>query len=192
MNKTFRNLILGTLLAIATAGQAAASPLSKPVLSDQNESPVRLSKFIGQVTVLEWTNPQCPFVKRVYREGIIQSLQQKYGAKGVAWLAVNSSHFTTPEDNRVWAEQQKIAFPVLADPSGGFGKELDAKTTPHMFVFNKEGEVVYRGALDDDPGGDKELGQRKNYVAQALDQLLAGEEVTEPETKPYGCSVKYK
>jgi hypothetical protein len=145
--------------------------------------------------VLEWTNPGCPFVQRVYTDGIMTSAQKEYVAKGVVWLTINStsaSHrdFLTPEALKEKFGSWKAGFTaLLVDSDGKVGKQFDAKTTPHMYIINKDGTLVYNGAIDDDPRGGKE--EKTNYVKEALDSLLAGKTVAKSATQSYGCSVKY-
>lgn len=154
----------------------------------------KLSDLKGKTVVLEWTNPNCPFVQRVYRSEIMTSLQKKY-ANNVVWLTVNSTNpshddFETPESLSETYKKWNAAFStMLLDPDGKVGKMFDAKTTPHMFVIDKEGKLAYAGAIDDDPRGNKN--SATNYVDAALTNLLAGKPVEMQTSRPYGCSVKY-
>jgi len=157
-------------------------------LVDHNGKTVSLSDFSDKVVVLEWMNEGCPIWMRVFRSGIFNKLVEKYKDKGVVWLAINSSHFATVESNRKFAEAQKLPYPILDDHAGDVGRQYGAKTSPHMFII-KDGKVVYKGAIDDAPRGRKE--NPTNYVDQALAELLAGKPVSVPETRPYGCTVKY-
>jgi peroxiredoxin len=159
-------------------------------LTDQKGNTVKLSDFNGKVVVLEWTNPDCPFVQRHYRAGTMARLAKAYAAKGVVWLAINSTYYMNREKDAAWAEQKQIAYPVLGDHDGKVGKAYGAKSSPHMFVIDAKGNIAYRGAIDNDPDGEKKEGL-VNYVAQALDAVLAGKPVAIPETRSYGCSVKY-
>ncbi|MHC4444401.1 MAG: thioredoxin family protein [Planctomycetota bacterium] len=142
-----------------------------------------LKEFKGRYVVLEWINQQCPISKGAHDKKQMQKTYKKYAAKGVIWLAIDTSHYAKPEKNRVYAAQQGLAYPILHDPNGKVGRAYQAKTTPHMFVIDKKGILAYHGAIDDQG--------TTNYVAAALDSLLAGKEVLKPKTKPYGCSVKY-
>jgi peroxiredoxin len=159
-------------------------------LTDQKGNTVKLSDFKGKVIVLEWTNPNCPIVQRHYKAGTMANLAKTYGEKGVVWLAISSTYNITRADDAAWAEKEKIAYPVLGDHDGTVGMAYGAKNTPDMFVIDAKGNIVYRGAIDDNKSGDKTEGVL-NYVALALDAVLAGKPVKIPETKPYGCSVKY-
>jgi len=150
---------------------------------------VRLSEFHGKYVVLEWINPDCPNVKRLYERKIMQHLQRDYRIKGVIWLAINSTHYMTNEDDLSWHDIHRIKYRILSDKSGQVGHIYGAKTTPHLFIINPEGILVYQGALDNNP----EQAHKKtiNYVKLALDELLSGQTVTIKETEPYGCQVKY-
>lgn len=155
----------------------------------------KLSDFRGKIVVLEWTNPGCPVVQRHYRGGLMPALQKECTDKGVVWLSINSTNpnhqnYQTPGALKQVYGDWKAAFTaLLMDPDGKAGKALGAKTTPHLFVIDKEGKLAYNGAVDDDPQGSKEA--RTNYVRLAVDSLLKGEPVATSTTKPYGCSVKY-
>ncbi len=165
--------------------------------SSQGET-VHLSDYKGKLIVLEWTNFGCPFVKKHYNSENMQKLQKEFTQKGVVWLSIVSSAegkqgFSSPKQ----AEQDRIAHKsnatkFLLDPKGITGKLFGAQTTPHMFVINAEGKVVYAGAIDDTPSADAaDVKTAKNYVRMALNEVLAGKPVTVANTKSYGCSVKY-
>jgi peroxiredoxin len=162
-------------------------------LQDQNGKTVSLADYKGKVVVLEWFNDQCPFVQKHYKTGNMNNLAAKYAEKDVVWLAINSSHFTSNGDNAKVAKDWSINHPILNDASGATGKAYDAQTSPHMFVIDKEGKIAYKGAIDSIKDEDPEsIPKATNYVAKAMDEVLAGTAVSQPETKPYGCSVKYK
>ena len=189
------------LIAVALAGRslaedqtATASIGSKApnfTLQDQNGKNVSLRDFAGKIVVLEWTNPQCPYVQRQYQEKTMTTLASDYAAKNVAWLAVNSSDFATNDSNLQWAVQQNIAYPILNDSNGTVGHAYGATNTPDMYVIGTDGTLLYQGAIDNDPEGDKGS-EKVNYVKTALDEILSGKPVATPQTKPYGCGVKYK
>jgi len=153
----------------------------------------QLSQFKGKVVVLEWTNPNCPFVQRVYGE-LLPSIQKKYAEK-VVWLTVNSTNpghadFESAEDlKKTYDNWHAVFTAMLLDPDGKVGKMFDAKTTPHIFIIDKDRKLVYAGGLDDDPRGRKQ--DRINYVDAALTSLLAGKDIAAATTQPYGCSIKY-
>ena len=193
-------VLAAAVVAVVTLGlyglraQAQNAPVQKPApdftLMDQKGNTVKLSDFKGKVVVLEWTNTDCPFVQRHYKAGTMATLAKIYAPRGVVWLAINSSYSMNQEKNAVWAEKQQIAYPVLDDHAGTVGKAYGAKSTPHMFVLDAAGNIVYQGAIDNDASGERKEGV-VNYVAQALDAVLAGKPVAIPETRSYGCSVKY-
>ncbi len=162
-------------------------------LPDVDGNSVSLSQFSGKIVVLEWTNYDCPFVKAHYNDEVqtMTNLAIKYANQDVVWLTINSTYYTTPESIKAWAAKHGIEKQtLLIDSDGEVGKKYNAKTTPHMFIINKAGAIVYQGAIDNAPMGRKPDGF-VNYVDQALAQLIAGEEITVPQTKPYGCTVKY-
>ncbi|MDA2920907.1 redoxin domain-containing protein [Desulfobacterota bacterium AH_259_B03_O07] len=159
-------------------------------LEDQNDNKVDLSDFSENLVVLEWLNPDCPFVQRHYKSKTMTTLAEKYKDKNVHWLAINSTHYMNKEDNKKWIDKFNIEYPILDDSSGLVGNMYGAKTTPNMFIIDESGTLVYSGAIDDDPRGSKN-GNPVNYVDQALGEIIAGKPVTISGTKPYGCSVKY-
>jgi peroxiredoxin len=147
---------------------------------------VSLSDFAGKTVVLEWGNPHCPPWMRVHKAGTFKTLAEKYKDKGVVWLQINSNRGSDREKNRKFAQEEKLTFPYLDDHTQEVAKAYGAKRTPHMFIIDKSGVIVYEGAIDDDPPGKKEADKRINYVDQALTELLAGKPVSVPLTKPYG------
>lgn len=175
-----------SVLASKTPAQAAiGKPAPDFALKDSFGKEHRLSEHKGQIVVLEWTNLQCPYVVNHHTK--LKTTQQayaKYAEKGVVWLAIDSTDHRKPDENRIWGAKNQIAYPILRDPTGEVGRAYGAKTTPHMFVINKDGTLVYAGAIDDRGS--------QNYVAAALDAILSGKPVAKTETKPYGCSVKYR
>ena len=154
-------------------------------LKDQDGKDVKLSDFKGKIVVLQWTDPTCPAVVRHYQANTFQDLNVKWQPKAVVHLAVHTGG--TVDSIKRFHERHKLNFPVLADPTAGAAKAYDAKTTPHMFVIDKDGKLAYSGAIDDDPDG---KGSKVNYVDQALEELSNGRPVSQRETKPYGCEVK--
>jgi peroxiredoxin len=160
---------------------------------------VKLSNYKGKIVVLEWLNHGCPFVRKHYDSGNMQALQSKYVSKNVIWLSVISSApgkqgFVTADEAREDMVKNKSgANNVLLDPTGEVGQLYGAKTTPHMFIIDKEGVLVYQGAIDDKADANKDsIAGAKNYVAEALDLTLANKKVSQATTKAYGCGVKYK
>lgn len=194
-------LALALFLVTASAAQAAAiiGKAAPPIeLKNSNGKTVRLDSFRGKYVVLEWVNFQCPFVGKQYGSGNMQRLQKAYTEKGVVWLTICSSakgkqgYMTETGARQLAKERGAVPTHMLLDPAGTVGKEYGAKTTPHMFVIDPKGILVYNGAIDDKPSTDKaDVPGATNYVVAALDQSMAGKEVETPATQPYGCSVKY-
>ncbi len=160
-------------------------------LADTAGNEVSLSDFEGKIVVLEWLNPDCPFVQRHYKAGTMKDLAAKYEGEGVVWLTINSTNYMDAAANAKFKADNGLPYTILVDQSGDVGHLYDAVTTPHMYIIDGNGTLVYIGAIDDDPRGNTEE-PAVNYVALALDEVLAGQAVTTAETKPYGCSVKYK
>ena len=158
----------------------------------------KLSDYRGEFVVLEWTNNGCPFTRKHYNSGDMQSLQKEWTAKGVVWLTVISSapgqqgYMTPAEENDYLKTMKASPTAALLDPTGAIGHLFDARTTPHIFVIDTTGKIVYQGAIDDKPTPDPaSLKTADNYVNDALNAAMAGKPVAEAVTKPYGCSVKY-
>ncbi|MHC4622523.1 MAG: redoxin domain-containing protein [Planctomycetota bacterium] len=152
---------------------------------------VSLADFKGKIVVLEWFNDECPFVRHHYEQAnTMRELASKYKDKNVVWLAVNSTSHTTEGQNKEFAAKHKPGYPILDDRSGKVGRAYRAVSTPHMFIIDAKGGIVYTGAIDNSPMGRKKDGVI-NYVERALAELAGGGTVSTPATKPYGCSVKY-
>lgn len=161
-------------------------------LQDQDGKTHKLSDYRGKVVVLEWFNQQCPYVVRHHKAKTMTSTADKYKDQDVVWLAINTTG-KSAEDNKTSAEAWGIDYPILNDSSTNVAQQYGANTTPQMYIIDKEGKLVYNGAIDNDPSADGTKGDKAtNYVAKALDEVLAGKPVSTPETKPYGCNVKYK
>lgn len=183
----------------ATADAVPGKPAPEFTLVDAADESHSLSDYEGQWLVLEWFNKDCPFVKKHYGSGNMQSLQKKYTGKGVKWLTIISSAkgmqgYLEPAEALAVAANTQLASssPFLLDANGKVGKAYGAKTTPHMYIINPEGLVVYAGAIDDnDSASPAVIPKSTNYVAQALDEALADKAITTAATRPYGCSVKY-
>ncbi|HLX72823.1 MAG TPA: redoxin domain-containing protein [Verrucomicrobiae bacterium] len=194
--------MIALLGAIALASSAfAAAEVGKPAPdftgTDINGKTVNLSDYKGKIVVLESYNQDCPYCHNQFRSGAMQELQKEMTAKGVVWLMVNSvnphnSSHRTPEEARAeWKDQKLNATAWIDDSSGKIGHLYAMKTTPHMFVIDKNGVLVYDGAIDDQPDPDHNPREAHNYVRAAIDQITSGEKVTVSQTKPYGCAVKY-
>ena len=177
--------------SFAIGGVSVGEKAPQFSLQDQDGRTVSLGDYHGKIIVLEWINPQCPYVRRHARAKTMLNLADQYKDKDVVWLGIDSTRSDTQADDQAWIRKNGLPYPVLDDSNGQVGKAYGAKTTPHMFVIDKDGKVVYEGAIDNDQEGDKGSA-RVNYVSQALDEVLAGNPVSVPETKPYGCGVKYK
>jgi hypothetical protein len=148
--------------------------------------------------VLEWTNNGCPYTEKHYESGNMQALQKEWTAKGVVWLTVLSSaqgeqgYMTGVQENAYIRKVNASPTAALLDPTGAIGHEYEARTTPHMFVIDPSGRVIYAGAIDDHPTTDQsDIKSSKNYVSAALTESMAGQPVATSYTRPYGCSVKY-
>jgi DsbC/DsbD-like thiol-disulfide interchange protein/alkyl hydroperoxide reductase subunit AhpC len=163
-------------------------------LKDQDGTAVQLSDFAGKVVVLEWTNPNCPFVQYHYRSDVMTmpKLAATYAPKGVVWLAIDTTSNLTAAKDKEFRDANHVPYAILDDRQGDVGRAYQAKSTPDVFVIDADGNIVYQGAIDNAPLGKLPAdGKLINYVQQALDQLLANEPISTPQTKSYGCSVKY-
>jgi DsbC/DsbD-like thiol-disulfide interchange protein/peroxiredoxin len=182
----------------AQAAPAVGKAAPSISLQDMDGKAVRLSDYKGKFVVLEWVNFDCPFVGKHYGSGNMQALQKKYTERDVVWLTICSSakgkqgHLTGPEAAERLRERDAAPSRFLLDPKGTAGKAYGAKTTPHMFVVDPKGVLLYDGAIDDKPSTRREdVETAKNYVVAALDAAMAGKPVEKARTQPYGCSVKY-
>jgi peroxiredoxin len=179
---------------MARAADESKAVIGQPAptftLQDQDGKTVSLSDFAGKIVVLEWVNPNCPFVQRHYAAKTFQSMDDEYRGKGVVHLAINTTHDATNAFNKDWIAKNNLTYPILNDSSGVVGHAYGAKTTPHMFIIGRDGKLLYQGGIDNDKEGDKGAA-KVNYVAKALDEILAGKPVSTAETASYGCSVKY-
>ena len=180
------------------APAALGSPAPDFSLPDIDGKTVRLADFRGKLVVLEWFNPECPFVKAAHTKGSLVSAAKKHAADGVVWLAVNSGapgkQGAGVEKSRAGKESFGLEHAILIDESGAVGKLYGAERTPHLYVIDAKGVLVYRGAIDNSPDGIGESptdGKLMSYVDEALAAVRAGKPVAVAETKAYGCSVKY-
>ena len=190
--------ILSLSLIVAATAASASLPAPDFTLTDSAGKTVKLSDYRGKFVVLEWTNPECPFVRKHYSSGNMQGLQKEWGALDVVWLAVNSTNqssfeYKTPQQMGEWM-RAKGAAPraALVDGTSTTGRAYGAKTTPHMFVVGPDGDVIYNGAIDDRRSTNTaDAKVANNYVRAALTEALAGKPVSVASTTPYGCSVQY-
>lgn len=192
--------LIGLLITFSFSAFALTSGTPAPDFSLKSATgkDIKLSDFKGKIVVLEWMNHGCPFVRKHYDSGNMQSLQKKYTGQNVLWFSIISSaegkqgYVNAEGAMKDWKENKSSATDVLLDPTGKVGALYEAKTTPHMFVIDKTGSLVYQGAIDSIADTDKaSVASAKNFVAQALDEVITGKKVSQPATKSYGCSVKY-
>ncbi len=206
--RQFHALTTGTLFA----GLSAASLLPRRAfasvavgqtapdfrLNDTGGQPVSLSQFRGKLVVLEWNNPGCPFVRKHY-QGNMQSLHKDFTHQGVVWLAINSTEtqstdYLEPAQLAKWM-REKGASPTatLMDQDGTVGAAYGARVTPHMYIVDTQGKLVYAGGIDSIASArESDIGKATNYVRQGLTELLTGKAVSAPTSQAYGCSIKYK
>lgn len=199
----FKRLITAVAITALSAGTAFALPEVGKLAPDFHASDINgnaqsLSQYRGKIIVVEWTNPECPFVVKHYKSGNMQKLQAEARTKGVVWLSINSGgegkqgHLSTEEAKAGIAASKSTASAYILDPKGEIGRMFDAKTTPHMFVVDAEGILAYAGAIDDKPTFDQsDIEGATNYVREAIAALQAGTPVKVSSTRSYGCSVKY-
>ncbi len=193
----FAAALLGAV-PFARAEVAPGQPAPDFTLTDTNGKPHKLSALKGKYVVLEWTNPDCPFVKKHYDSKNMQGLQKAYTGKGVVWLVINSGApgkegvYPAAKVNEMAQTLGVAATAELVDSDGKVGRAYGAKNTPQMFVITPEGKIAYMGAIDSIPSAKQaDISQATNYLKTALDASMAGQPVATPVTKPYGCSVKY-
>jgi AhpC/TSA family len=196
----------GLLTLVAASSRAAdtspqarlGTPAPNFTLIDSNGNSVSLADFKGKTVVLEWTNHECPYVRKHYGGNNMQGLQKKWTAQGVVWLTLVSSHPGAQgfvhglEANKLTEERGAAPTAVLLDPKGGVGRSYGAQVTPHMYVITGEGALVYMGGIDDKPTTRLEdLKTAKNFVDAALSEVVAGKAVSVKTSRPYGCTIKY-
>jgi hypothetical protein len=196
----FCAVLAAALLPISATAQTAkvGGPAPNFTGADSQGKTETLSSFHGKYVVLEWHNQGCPFTRKHYVSGNMQSLQKEWTAKGVVWFTVISSapgqqgYVTASEENAYLDKMHAAPTAVLLDADGKIGHLYNAKTTPQMFVINPDGNVIYDGAIDDRPTPDpSDVKGANNYVSDALTEAMAGKPVATPFTRSYGCSVKY-
>jgi hypothetical protein len=197
--KIHRALWAAILLASASSALQSGKLAPDFSLQGTDGKTYVLKDLRGKYVVLEWVNHGCPFVKKHYDSGNMQALQKKWTERGVVWLSVCSSaegkqgYHSASDWKVVNVERRAAATAVLLDEPGAVGKLYGAKTTPHMFVIDPKGRLIYQGAIDNKPSADPEdVKGAWNFVSAALEEGMAGRKVTTPSTKAYGCSVKYK
>jgi peroxiredoxin len=186
---------MGAAHAVPSVGQDAPGF----TLQDAAGKTVRLSDYQGKLVVLEWTNPGCPYVRKHYDSGNMPATQKDAVARGVVWLSINSTEkgsyeYMAPAQLVAWQKERKSQpTAVLVDEDGVAGKAYGARTTPHMYIVDPRGRLIYAGGIDSIPSSNPDdIRKAVNYVRQGLDEALAGKPLSAPVTRPYGCSVKYK
>lgn len=194
-------MVLSLIILVPSLSEAGVKVGEIPpdfTIMDSFEKERSLSEFEGKYIVLEWFNPDCPFVKKHYNSGNMQSLQEKYTNEGVVWLSINSSahgnqgHYHYDEINQIMQEKNAHSTAILLDAEGKVGRLYGAKTTPHIFIINPEGKLIYQGAIDDIASADSnDIQKANNYVQASLSATFNGEAIKVSSTKSYGCSVKY-
>jgi peroxiredoxin len=200
--KSFKQMALGVALALSMSAAQAAVKVGESApafsLTGADGKAHALSDYQGKVVVLEWTNHECPFVKKHYKSGNMQSLQKAFTAKDVVWLSVitgkkGKQGVVSPGKAReLTAERGAAPTAVLFDPAGDVGRAYGARTTPHLYIIGKDGRLLYAGGIDSIDSSDADdIPKATPYVKLALNEILAGKPVSTPTTKPYGCSVKY-
>jgi len=197
-----RTLMAATLVLAGTAAHAAATvgqPAPDFSAKDTTGKTVRLSDYRGKTVVLEWTNPGCPFVRKHYDGGNIPATQKGAVDQGVVWLSVNStekaaSDYLEPAKLAGWMKERKaVPTALLMDEDGTIGQAYGARTTPHLYIVNAQGTLVYAGGIDSIPSARAaDIDKATNHVRAALADLAAGKPVATATTQPYGCSIKYK
>jgi hypothetical protein len=198
-SSTFAVLFLISAFAPSAAlAIAIGQPAPNFALPDAGDKAQKLSDYAGKYVVLEWVNPDCPFVRKHYNSGNMPALHGEAAGKDVVWLAINSTHpghseYKTPAVMQSWlASKNAKPKAMLFDRDGAVGKQYAARTTPHMYVIDPKGKLVYMGAIDDKRSTNPEdVKTAKNYVRVALDEAVAGKPVSMASTVPYGCSIKY-
>ena len=209
MKKIFLNMVIFTAALCLSVTGLAFHHYNKP-LKIGHEAPnftgttdtggtFKLDNHHGKIIVLEWTNVECPFVKKHYvHSNNMQMLQKKYTKKGVIWARIISSAkgkqgYQTSAEAKSWTKKHKVyATYTILDSKGKIGRKYDAKTTPEIFIINKKGDLVYQGAIDSKRSTNtKDIKGATNYATTTLNELLKNKKVTTTQTKPYGCSIKY-
>jgi peroxiredoxin len=199
MRRNFFALCVFAFAAAVQAAPAVGQAAPDFSLQDAAGKTVRLSDFRGRHVVLEWTNPGCPYVKKHYDSGSMPATQKDAVDKGVVWLSINSTEkasyeYMEPARVVAWqAERKARPSALLLDEDGTTGRAYGARTTPHMYIVDPQGRLIYAGGIDSIPSSDpSDIKKAVNYVRQGLDEALAGKPLSAATTRPYGCSIKYK
>ena len=201
--RTFYRCMLHSLFSFLLVATALAARIGEPApdftATDSNGKAQRLSDYKGKYVVLEWHNQGCPYTRKHYESGNMQRLQKEWTGKGVVWFTVISSapgtqgYVTASAEHDYVKKVNATPTAVLLDPDGTVGHLYAAKTTPHMYIIDPKGVLIYNGAIDDHPTADQsDIPVSKNYVSLALGEAMSGKPISDAATRPYGCSVKYK
>ena len=190
-------VLAGTVTAVAAAPEIGAPAPDFTVVASHGQTH-SLADFAGKNIILEWTNHECPFVVKHYGSDNMQELQQHFGEAEVVWLTVISSkpgsqgHVSPEQANELTTNRGAHPTAVLLDESGDMGRAYDAKVTPHMYVIGTDGNLLYMGGIDSIPTANPaDIPRAEPYLANAANEVLAGQPVSKPVTRPYGCSIKY-
>jgi peroxiredoxin len=204
MNMNRKLIGTAVLSVISACALAAELPPVGSTAPDFSAADVKgkthsLTQYKGKYVVLEWFNPECPFVRKHYGSDNMQKLQQEFTTKGVVWLTIDSNapgtegSLTADTADKILSQWKTHQTAFLLDPDGKVGQAYGAKNTPHMVIINPEGKIVYEGAIDSKASPNPaDIPTSTNYVKVALSESMAGKPVSNPNTRPYGCSVKYK
>ena len=189
---------LAATAALAREDVRPGAPAPEFSAKDSSGRDVSLARFKGRTVVLEWTNQDCPYVRKHYATGNMQQLQQEAAAQGVIWLTIASSapgaqgYVDGLAADKLTVDRKALPAAFVLDPDGKLGRLYGATVTPHMYVIDKAGMLVYKGGIDSIPSANTDdIARATQYVRVALDQVLAGKQVAEASTRPYGCSLKY-
>lgn len=197
------SLSVAAIAAIALASPLAAAQKNGAIaqdfkLTDVNGKTVQLSQFRGKTVILEWHNPGCPFVSKHYSSGNMQATQKAAREQGAVWLTINSGakgkqgHMTGAEAKALIAKQDIRSTNYLLDAKGLVGKAYSARTTPHMYIVDGAGVLVYQGGIDDRPTANPaDIKDARNHVLAALTEMKSGDKISVAQSRPYGCSIKY-
>jgi peroxiredoxin len=199
LRRDFLSLALVSSLPLPAFAQAnPGQPAPAFTLADLDGRKVALADLRGKYVVLEWTNPSCPFVQKHYSSGNMQTLQKRFTAEGVQWVVINStaashSEYLKPAEQKAWLQKQGAAATIAAlDADGTVGRAYAAKVTPHMYVIDPNGLLVYAGAIDDKRSANPaDVKTANNYIVQTLAELRSGKPVSASSTTAYGCTIKY-
>jgi peroxiredoxin len=190
---------LAPFATTALAAPSVGQPAPDFTLKDASGRDVKLSQLRGKYVVLEWTNPGCPYVRKHYDSGNMPATQRDAAAKGALWLSINSTErdsgdYLAPAKLVAWQQERKAApTHVLMDEEGTVGRAYGARTTPHMYIVDPQGKLVYAGGIDSIPSSSTDdIAKAVNYVKQGLAEAMAGKPISAAVTRPYGCSIKYK